>query len=68
MAYTIPNTCIQCGDCIPECPTGAIQMDKNNEYWVEPGLCNGCEDIESGPQCVNSCHDSLPVPLPAKKR
>ena len=67
MAYTIPNTCVQCGDCIPECPTGAIQMDNNNEYWVEPGLCNGCEDIESGPLCVSSCSDSLPVPLPPKK-
>ena len=67
MAYTIPNTFIQCGDCIPECPTGAIQMDENNEYWVEPGLCNRCEDIESGPKCVNSCLDSLPVPLPIKK-
>ncbi len=67
MVYTIPNTCIQCGDCIPECPTGAIQMDENNEYWVEPGLCNGCEDIDSGPLCVSSCSDSLPVPLPAKK-
>ena len=67
MAYTIPNTCVQCGDCIPECPTGAIQMDENNEYWVEPGLCNCCEDIDSGPLCVSSCSDSLPVPLPAKK-
>lgn len=67
MPYTIPNTCVQCGDCIPECPTGAIQKDEHNGYWVEPGLCNSCEDIGSGPQCVNSCHENLPVPLPIKK-
>ena len=67
MAYTIPSTCVQCGDCITNCPTGAIQLDEDNEYWVEPGLCNGCEDIETGPLCVNICQDSLPVPLPLKK-
>ncbi len=67
MAYTIPNDCVQCGDCLPECPTGAIQIEDNSEYWVEPGLCNNCEDKDGKPLCVSSCPDSLPVPLPAKK-
>ncbi|ELS05185.1 Helix-turn-helix protein [Xenococcus sp. PCC 7305] len=67
MTYTIPITCVQCGDCTTICPTGAIQIDDNNEYWIEPGLCNGCEDIESGPLCVSSCPDNLPLPLPPKK-
>jgi DNA-binding transcriptional regulator YiaG/NAD-dependent dihydropyrimidine dehydrogenase PreA subunit len=67
MAYTIPNDCVQCGICLPECPQDAIQIDENNEYWIEPGLCNGCEDNNSHPLCVNSCPDNLPFPLPPKK-
>ncbi|MGB5631758.1 MAG: helix-turn-helix domain-containing protein [Waterburya sp.] len=67
MAYTIPESCVHCGICLPECPTSAIQIDRNNEHWVEPGLCNNCEDENSKPPCVVSCPDSLPLPLPAKK-
>ena len=67
MAYTIPNNCFHCGICLPECPTGAIQIDENNKHWVEPGLCNNCEDIDSAPLCVSSCPDSLPITLPTKK-
>ena len=67
MAYTIPQSCVHCGICLPECPTNAIQIDKNNEHWVEPGLCNNCADNNSKPPCVDSCPDSLPLPLPTKK-
>lgn len=67
MAYTIPRGCVNCGICLPECPTGAIQIDGDNEHWVEPGLCNNCEDKSSQPVCVSTCPDSLPLPLPAKK-
>ncbi|NJO94403.1 MAG: helix-turn-helix domain-containing protein [Hydrococcus sp. RM1_1_31] len=67
MAYTIPQSCVHCGICLPKCPTGAIQIDENNEHWVEPGLCNNCEDRDSKPPCVSSCPDSLPLILPTKK-
>ena len=67
MAYTIPESCVHCGICLPECPTSAIQIDNNNEHWVEPGLCNNCADKNSKPLCVVSCPDSLPLPLPIKK-
>ncbi len=68
MAYTIPQNCDRCGICLPECPTDAIQMDQeNNQYWIEPGLCNNCEDEDGEPLCVSSCPDSFPLPLPVKK-
>ncbi|MEM8831162.1 MAG: helix-turn-helix domain-containing protein [Cyanobacteria bacterium P01_G01_bin.19] len=67
MPYTIPQSCVHCGICLPECPNNAIQIDKKNEHWVEPGLCNSCETENSKPPCVVSCPDSLPVPLPTKK-
>ena len=67
MAYTIPKQCSQCGICVPECPTGAIQIDTDQSYWVEPGLCNNCEDQSSSPACLFYCPENLPSLLPAKK-
>ena len=65
MAYTIPNTCFGCGTCRPECPTGAIQFE-DEQYWIEPGLCNGCQDLAE-PQCIVACPISCPAPLEPKK-
>ncbi len=67
MSYTIPKTCTHCGICLPECPTGAIQVDGKDHYWVEPALCNHCEDQNQYALCASNCPDHLPVPLPAKK-
>lgn len=66
MSYTIPNNCIECGTCKPLCPTGAIQID-DGQYWIEPGLCDGCQDRYSEPQCVVHCPIDCPTPLQAKK-
>lgn len=66
MSYTISSDCDKCGTCLPECPTGAIQIEEE-EYWIEPGLCNNCEDNPEGPECVAKCPISLPVPLQPKK-
>jgi DNA-binding transcriptional regulator YiaG len=67
MAYTIPDKCDECGLCAPQCPTGAIQFDENDKYWIEPGLCNNCEDQDFGPLCLSLCPNNLPSLLPAKK-
>ncbi|MDZ8067166.1 MAG: helix-turn-helix domain-containing protein [Nostoc sp. DedQUE08] len=67
MPYTIPNnSCVGCDNCRPQCPTGAIRIE-DNEYWVDPGLCNNCEGFYSEPQCVIACPTKSPIPWQAKK-
>lgn len=67
MPYTIPNnSCVGCDNCRPQCPTGAIKIE-NNEYWVDPGLCNNCEGYYPEPQCVIACPSNSPIPWQAKK-
>ncbi len=67
MPYTIPNNnCVGCDNCRPQCPTGAIKIE-NNEYWVDPCLCNNCEGYYPEPQCVIACPTNSPMPWQAKK-
>ncbi|MEA5507186.1 helix-turn-helix domain-containing protein [Halotia wernerae UHCC 0503] len=67
MPYTIPNnSCVGCDNCRPQCPTGAIQLE-NDEYWIDPLLCNNCEGYYPEPQCVIACPTKSPIPWQAKK-
>lgn len=67
MAHTITNRCTQCGDCIPQCPQGAIKSEAG-ELWIDPMLCNDCQGYADEPQCITNCSIDLPpVPLQAKK-
>jgi len=68
MTYTIKDGCILCNNCIPLCPNGAIKPNEEGDagYWIDPTLCNRCEDYEE-PQCVVLCPVSSPVPLRPKK-
>lgn len=67
MSYTINNdTCFACGNCYPQCPTGAIQVDKG-EYSIDPELCNYCEGYSPEPICITVCNTNSPTPVQAKK-
>ncbi|MBF2063918.1 MAG: helix-turn-helix domain-containing protein [Calothrix sp. C42_A2020_038] len=67
MPYTIPNSsCIGCDNCRPQCPVGAIKL-VNNEYWIDPCLCNNCEGFYSEPQCLTVCPTKSPIPLKVKR-
>lgn len=67
MPYTIPNnSCVGCDNCRPQCPTGAIKIE-NNEYWIDPLLCNNCEGYYPEPKCVIACPTNSPIPWQAKK-
>jgi DNA-binding transcriptional regulator YiaG len=67
MPYTIPNhSCVGCDRCRPQCPTGAIKIE-NDEYWIDPYLCNNCKGHYSEPECVVACPSNFPIPLQAKR-
>jgi len=51
MAYTINELCIECGRCVPVCPSKAISV-VGGHHWIDP---NACDDVA---MCVRYC----PVP------
>ncbi|MBD2195037.1 MULTISPECIES: helix-turn-helix domain-containing protein [Calothrix] len=65
MPYAITKRCIQCDNCLPHCPKGAIQVI-DGDYWIDPTVCNDCEGYMT-PQCVLSCPVDSPIPYQAKK-
>ncbi|ABA23859.1 transcriptional regulator, XRE family [Trichormus variabilis ATCC 29413] len=65
MPYAITNRCIQCANCVPLCPQGAIKVI-DGDYWIDPSLCNNCEDYLE-PQCVICCPANSPIPSQPKK-
>lgn len=58
--YTI-NTCIDCGDCLVTCPTGALSMDQVGRVQWDESICNGSD------RCVVVCpYDSTPKARPVE--
>ena len=41
LAYKIDDTCISCGSCEAECPTGAIS-EGEDQYVIDPDTCIDC--------------------------
>jgi len=66
MSYQIPNECFGCGTCLVNCPTGAI-IEKDQQFFIDPDLCNYCEGFYPEPQCIITCPNSLPTATVAKK-
>ncbi|MBE7382417.1 MAG: helix-turn-helix domain-containing protein [Leptolyngbya sp. SIO1E4] len=67
MVYTVKDGCIQCDNCRPQCPNGAIKTEADGvNYWIDPTLCNGCADVAI-PRCVDACSIGALTPLKAKK-
>jgi YjjW family glycine radical enzyme activase len=52
--YTI-NACIDCGDCVPSCPSGALSIDDDGHVRWDAATCTG------GDTCLDVCpHDASP--------
>lgn len=52
----ITNKCICCGDCLPECPLGAIS-EGPEKYEIDPSKCNDCEGYYEEPLCMTVCQE-----------
>ncbi len=48
IAYVREEQCNRCGECIPVCPTSALQLNQN-QVVINPLLCSGCG------RCVSAC-------------
>ncbi|MBD3370076.1 4Fe-4S dicluster domain-containing protein [Candidatus Fermentibacteria bacterium] len=54
--YVIPSTCIGCGLCVAECPTGAISLS-DGKVVIDPETCILCG------LCTSSCPTDAIVTL-----
>lgn len=43
------NSCVQCGRCVPVCPTGATTMNDDDEIEIDRTKCTNCG------KCVEAC-------------
>ncbi len=56
--YTI-NPCIDCGDCVVSCPSGALSLDAEGRVLWDAATCTG------GDACIDVCeYDSTPKARP----
>ena len=55
MTYSISNQCIACENCLPHCPTNAIEKKDNGKFAIDPTICNDCVDTYGVPQCMAGC-------------
>lgn len=63
----IAADCINCDLCVPECPTGAIDMGEKH-YQVSPDLCTLCEGYYHSPRCQSVCPLDALVVIEARAR
>jgi ferredoxin len=54
MSMVITETCINCGNCEPDCPNQAISAG-DNLYVIAHERCTECVGAFDKPQCVEVC-------------
>jgi ferredoxin len=57
MSMVITESCINCGNCEPDCPNDAIKPG-DNIYVIDPERCTECVGALDTPSCVQLC----PIP------
>jgi len=53
MAMKITQDCIDCGACVPECPTESIT--EGSPFVIDANTCVECEGHGDSPKCVDVC-------------
>jgi len=66
MAYKIPDECISCGACEPECPNQAIS-EGDSIYVIDPAKCTDCGGAHDSPKCAEVCPVDAPKADPDRK-
>jgi NAD-dependent dihydropyrimidine dehydrogenase PreA subunit len=52
-----PAKCTGCGDCVDQCPTGAVELVEGKAVVARPDDCSYCTDCESiCPDEAIRCH------------
>ncbi|MBI5922639.1 MAG: 4Fe-4S binding protein [Betaproteobacteria bacterium] len=54
MAYFITSDCINCTECVFECPNDAISLGEHI-HEIDAGKCTECVGFHKEPQCVVVC-------------
>lgn len=62
MAFTILDTCINCGRCLKYCPTEAISAG-DEIFEIDPDVCVECVGFHDKQQCAVVCPVEACVPL-----
>ena len=57
----IPDDCINCGACEPECPNNAIS-EGDDTYVIEPDLCTECVGFHGDEACQSVCPVECCIP------
>ncbi len=62
MAYTIIDTCINCGRCLKYCPVEAIEVGEEI-FEIDPDICVECIGHYDTQQCAMVCPVDACIPL-----
>ena len=59
--FIVPDDCINCGACEPECPNNAISED-DDSYVIDPNLCTECVGFHGDEACQSVCPVECCIP------
>jgi ferredoxin len=65
--WIVPDLCINCGACEPECPNSAISDGSavgSEVYYIDPNLCNECVGFYDRESCQVVCPVECCLPDP----
>ena len=65
--WIVPDLCINCGACEPECPNQAITDGSDvgsDTFYIHPDLCNECVGFHDHESCQAVCPVECCLPDP----
>lgn len=65
--WIVPDLCINCGACLPECPNEAITDGSDvgiDVFYIHPNKCNECVGFHGKEACQTVCPVECCIPDP----